>query len=493
MQKLTFSQSLQQRLSPQQIQFIKLLQIPTAELDQRIEEELEINPALEEGKEMQEKNKEDDYADDSYDDKDDYGDDFNDYESLDSSERFDVKEYMNQDDYSGYKMYSDGWDEDREAMPVVSISSLMESLEQQLGFLKLNEKQESIGKQLIGSIDDDGYIRRPVRSICNDLAFSQNLYVSEEEVGDVLHKVQKFEPAGIGARDLQECLSLQLERMRCHTQECLYAIDIIENYFEEFTKKHFEVIRKKLGTDQETLKDAIDLITRLNPKPGGISGNEGTAKYLMPDFIVTSENNKLEIILNSKNAPELRVSRSFSEMLDTYDKSDKKNKEVKETVTFVKQKLNAAKWFIDAIKQRQQTLLKTMEAIVKYQEEFFQDGDESKLKPMILKDIAEKIDMDISTVSRVANSKAVQTDFGIYPLKYFFSEGISTESGEDASSREVKNILKELIDSEPKHAPLSDDKLEKQLKKRGYKIARRTVAKYREQLNIPVARLRKQL
>ncbi|MGR3808914.1 RNA polymerase factor sigma-54 [Jiulongibacter sp. NS-SX5] len=491
MQKLTFSQSLQQRLSPQQIQFIKLLQIPTAELDQRIEEELEINPALEEGKEMQEKQKEEEYGESS--EQDDYADDFAEYDSLSAHETVDIKDYMSQDDYSGYKMYSDGWDDEREALPVVSINSLMESLEEQLGFIKLSEKEETIGKQLIGSIDDDGYIRRPVRSICNDLAFGQNLYVSEEEVEEVLEKVQKFEPAGIAARDLRECLLLQLERMNCHTEECRNAITIIDHYFEEFTKKHFEVIRKRLGVENEDLKEAIDLITKLNPKPGGSTGNESTAKYLMPDFIVTSENNKLEIILNSKNAPELRVSRSFSDMLDTYDKSDKKNKQVKETVTFVKQKLNAAKWFIDAIKQRQQTLLRTMEAIVKYQEEFFHDGDESKLKPMILKDIAEKIDMDISTVSRVANSKAVQTDFGIYPLKYFFSEGISTESGEDASSREVKNILKELIDSEPKHSPLSDDKLEKQLKKRGYKIARRTVAKYREQLNIPVARLRKQL
>jgi RNA polymerase sigma-54 factor len=275
--------------------------------------------------------------------------------------------------------------------------------------------------------------------------------------------------------------------------KCFHAKKIIERYFNEFTKKHFDIIQRKLDTDHDSLKEAITLITRLNPKPGSVGDADATATYLMPDFIVTADNGKLDIILNSKNAPELRVSRSFSEMLDTYDKSDKKSKSIKETVTFVKQKLDAAKWFIDAIVQRQQTLLRTMEAIVKYQYEFFWEGDESRLKPMILKDIAERIDMDISTVSRVANSKSVQTDFGIYPLKYFFSEGISTDSGEDASSREVKNILKELIDSEPKHAPLSDDKLEKQLKKRGYKIARRTVAKYREQLNIPVARLRKQL
>ncbi len=497
MQKLSLTHSLQQRLSPQQIQFIKLLQIPTAELDQRIEEELEINPALEEGMEFQEKSKDDDYQSDDY-ESDDYNsedyDDFSEFESIDYHEKVDVSDYVNQDDYAGYKMQSDtAWDDERESMPIVAMDSLMESLNQQLGFLKLNETDTQIGLQLVGSIEDDGYIRRPIRSICNDLAFGQNLYVSEEQVVSVLLKVQNFEPAGIGARDLQECLLLQVERFNCHTEPCFNALRILENHFEEFTKKHFDVIQRKLDTDHESLKEAIHLITRLNPKPGNLSSSGSSATYLMPDFIVTAENGKLDIILNSKNAPELRVSRSFSEMLDTYDKSDKKNKQIKETVTFVKQKLDAAKWFIDAIVQRQNTLLRTMEAIVKYQEEFFWEGDESKLRPMILKDIAELIDMDISTVSRVANSKAVQTDFGIYPLKYFFSEGISTDSGEDASSREVKNILKELIYSEPKHAPLSDDKLEKQLKKRGYKIARRTVAKYREQLNIPVARLRKQL
>jgi RNA polymerase sigma-54 factor len=497
MQKLSLNHSLQQRLSPQQIQFIKLLQIPTAELNQRIEEELEINPALEEGMEFQEKSKDEESQSDDY-ESDDYGsddyDDYSEFESIDYHEKIDVSDYLNQDDYAGYKMQSDtAWDDERESMPIEAIDSLMESLHQQLGFLKLDERQTNIGLQLIGSIEDDGYIRRPIRSICNDLAFGQNLYVSEEEVVSVLHKVQQFEPSGIGARDLQECLLLQVDRFNCFTNACENAKRILEFYFEEFTKKHFDVIQKKLDTNHETLKDAISLITRLNPKPGNLSNTGTSATYLMPDFIVTADNGKLDIILNSKNAPELRVSRSFSDMLDTYDKSDKKNKQIKETVTFVKQKLDAAKWFIDAIVQRQNTLLRTMEAIVKYQEEFFWEGKESKLKPMILKDIAEKIDMDISTVSRVANSKAVQTDFGIYPLKYFFSEGISTDSGEDASSREVKNILKELIDSEPKHAPLSDDKLEKQLKKRGYKIARRTVAKYREQLNIPVARLRKQM
>jgi RNA polymerase sigma-54 factor len=368
---------------------------------------------------------------------------------------------------------------------------------QQLGYLRMDARHESIGLQLIGSIEEDGYIRRPLRSICNDLAFTQNIYTTEEELSTILKKVQTFEPAGIGARDLRECLLLQLERKDQEDIEVEIAVRIITDFFDEFTKKHYEKIQRRLDIDDSIMKEAIRVITRLNPKPGNTGSGDSTAAYLMADFIVTNNNGKLDVILNSKNAPELRVSRSFAEMLDTYDKTDKngsaQHKSIKETVTFVKQKLDAAKWFIDAIKQRQQTLLKTMKAIVEYQRDFFLDGDESKLRPMILKDIANRIEMDISTVSRVANSKAVQTDFGIYPLKYFFSEGIATDSGEDASSREVKNILKELIENEPKNSPLSDDKLEKMLNKRGYNIARRTVAKYREQLNIPVARLRKQL
>jgi len=491
MQKLSLNQSLQQRLSPQQIQFIKLLQIPTAELDQRIEEELEINPALEEGMDV------DDRVKDEY-DNDEYGDDYDEYGEYEHYEGLDVKQYLDQEDYAGYKMYGDGWgDDDRDVMPVIATNTLAESLVQQLGYLRLDTRQESIGMQLIGSIEEDGYIRRPLRSICNDLAFTQNIYTTEEELVTLLRKVQSFEPAGIGARDLRECLLLQLDRKDHEDTEVEIAIKIINDFFDEFTKKHYEKIQRRLDIDDSAMKQAIKIITRLNPKPGNMGSGDSTAAYLMADFIVTNNNGKIDVILNSKNAPELRVSRSFAEMLDTYDKTDKngsaQHKSIKETVTFVKQKLDAAKWFIDAIKQRQQTLLKTMKAIVEYQREFFLDGDESRLKPMILKDIANRIEMDISTVSRVANSKAVQTDFGIYPLKYFFSEGIATDSGEDASSREVKNILKELIENEPKNSPLSDDKLEKMLNKRGYNIARRTVAKYREQLNIPVARLRKQL
>jgi RNA polymerase sigma-54 factor len=390
-------------------------------------------------------------------------------------------------------MQGDGpGDEDDREMPLAMTSTLTDSLLTQLGFLKLDERQSIIGKQLIGSIDNDGYIRRELEAIVNDLAFSQNVETTAEEVEDILHKIQSFDPPGIGARNLQECLLLQLDRKDHTNLAVTNAIKIIDDFFEEFTKKHYDKIQRRLNITDEEMKEAVTIITRLNPKPGGSSGDVRT-QYLIPDFMLVNNSGKLELSLNSRNAPELKISRSYAEMLDTYDKSNKKDKNIRETVTFVKQKLDAAKWFIDAIKQRQQTLLRTMNAIVQYQYDFFLTGDESKLRPMILKDIATTIDMDISTVSRVANSKAVQTEFGIYPLKYFFSEGISTDSGEDVSSREVKYILKELIDNEDKKVPLSDDKLEKILNDKGYNIARRTVAKYREQLNIPVARLRKEL
>jgi RNA polymerase sigma-54 factor len=486
MQKLNLSQVLSQKLSPQQIQFIKLLQVPTAELDTRIEEELEINPALEEGREEDVNNEapEEDFPDT--------------YEEIQTKDDRDLNldDYLN-DDYGGYKMQGDGNyspdEEDRE-IPISSGVSLHEQLLGQLGFLKLDERQKVIGRQLIGSIESDGYIRRELESIINDLAFSQNVETDIDEIEEILRKIQSFDPPGIAARNLQECLLIQLERKE-HAEDDVvqHAIKIVNESFEEFTKKHYPKIQKKLNIDDEELKQAVHLITKLNPKPGGTSDGLVKTQYIIPDFILSNTEGKLEISLNSKNAPELRVSRSYSEMFDAYDKSDKKDKKLKDTVTFVKQKLDAAKWFIDAIKQRQQTLLRTMHAILEYQEEFFLDGDETKLKPMILKDIAEKIEMDISTVSRVANSKSIQTEFGIFPLKYFFSEGIATDSGEDVSNKEVKSVLQSLVDGESKRKPLSDDKLVKILNDKGYNIARRTVAKYREQLQIPVARLRKEL
>ncbi|MBL3658900.1 RNA polymerase factor sigma-54 [Fulvivirga sediminis] len=477
MQKLGLTQSLQQKLSPQQIQFIKLLQIPTAELESRVEEELEENPALEEGKEEEPEEISDDYE-----------------ETETQDDELDVEDYLRDDDFSGYKMQGDGDNEDKE-MPIAMHSTLNERLMDQLGFLRLDDRQYVIGKQLIGSIESDGYIRRDVDSIINDLAFSQNIDTDVDEVEEILRKIQDFDPPGIAARDLQECLLLQLERRPDDQNVDVYvAKKILGECFDEFTKKHYSKIMKKLDIDDEDyVKDAIELIRKLNPKPGGSSAGLVRTQYLIPDFILSNDNGELELSLNSRNAPELRVSRSYSEMLQAYDKSDKSDKKLKDTVSFVKQKLDAAKWFIDAIKQRQHTLLNTMRAIVDFQYEYFLEGDESKLRPMILKDIANIINMDISTVSRVANSKSVQTDFGIFPLKYFFSEGIATDSGEDVSSREVKNELKMIIDEEDKKKPLSDDKLEKLLKAKGYNIARRTVAKYREQMNIPVARLRKEL
>ena len=477
MQNLKLTQSLQQKLSPQQIQFIKLLQVPTAELDARIEEELESNPALEEGADEPTTDTEKDYEEDY------------------SSSDIDVSDYLN-DDYSGYKMQGDGPsqdDEERET-PITAGSSLNDHLVSQLGFLRLDEHQESVAMQLIGSVEPDGYIRRDLDAIVNDLEFLQGIKTDREELERLLHLIQEFDPPGIAARDLRECLLLQLRRKE-PTEEVLLATELIERYFEEFTKKHYKKVIKRLGLDDEDqLKDALEVIVKLNPKPGGAVNTGGVrVQYLIPDFTITEDNGELNLTLNSRNAPQLRVSSSYADMMDAYDKSDKKDKKLKETVSFVKQKLDAAKWFIDAIRQRQQTLLNVMGSILEYQKEYFLSGDESALRPMILKDIADKVQMDISTISRVANSKSVQTEFGIFPLKYFFSEGIATESGEDVSSREVKHVLKEFIEAEDKKKPLSDDKLEKLLKEKGYQIARRTVAKYREQLGLPVARLRKEL
>ncbi len=523
MQKLIQNQIITQKLSPQQIQFIKLLQIPTAELQARIEEELESNPALEDNRDNDfEKDKEkererdkeskenedfdndfkDDYNDDynssntseDYSEEfNDYNDDANEYENDSNVDAISIDEYLRQDD-NGYQYQDNNYREDEKEMPIMMHSSLNDTLMGQLGFLRLTDTDEKIGEQIIGSLDNDGYLRRSLAAIVNDLAFAQNIEVEEKRVEEILREIQLFEPAGIGARDLKECLILQLERKVSENMLAELAIRLLDDCFEEFTKKHYDKIAKKLDFEPEELKEVIQIILKLNPKPGENSTSfTNTSQYLIPDFILKNDNGKLDVMLNSKNAPELRVNSSYADMLDTYSKSNKKDKNIRETVSFVKQKLDSAKWFIDAIKQRQQTLLRTMNAIIEYQYEFFQDGDESKFRPMILKDIADKIGMDISTISRVANSKAIQADFGIFPLKYFFSEGISTDAGEDVSSREVKFVLKEMVDNEHKKKPLSDDKLEKMLKSKGYQIARRTVAKYREQLNIPVARLRKKL
>jgi RNA polymerase sigma-54 factor len=493
MQKLSLSQSLQQKLSPQQIQFIKLLQIPTAELENRIEEELEVNPLLEEGPEDEYEERQ--HEMEAYHNEEERSENT---EEPTPQEDIDIKDYLRDDDYGSYKTQGDGDGDDEEdrEMPIPTSASLHESLMTQLGFLGLSEKQYAVGKQLIGSIEGDGYIRRELESIVNDLSFSQGIDTNLEEVESLLKRIQNFDPSGIAARNLQECLLLQLDRMDDGQHANVFvAKRILNECFEEFTRKHYAKLSKLLEVeDEEFVKDAIDLILRLNPKPGG-EMNTGMAKnqYIIPDFILTNNNGKLELSLNSRNAPELRISRSYTDMFQAYDKSDKKDKKLKEAVTFVKQKLDAARWFIDAIKQRQQTLMRTMRAIVDFQYEYFLDGDEAKLKPMILKDIADLIGMDISTVSRVSSTKTVQTDFGTFPLKFFFSEGIQTESGEEVSSREVKKLIKDLVAEEDKTKPLSDDRLEEILKEKGYVIARRTVAKYRETLNIPVARLRREM
>jgi len=487
MQRLSLSQSLSQKLSPQQIQFIKLLQVPTAELEGRIEEEMEENPALEEGvEEPSELSNDEDFNDDAPTSEEG--------EKTETKEdEINVEDYLRDDDISGYKMQGDGENPEDRDMPIATSSTLTEQLFTQLGYLKLDERQTVIAEQLIGSIESDGYIRRELEAILNDLAFAQNIDSTLEEVEDILTKIQDFDPPGIAARNLKECLLIQLDRIEQNPNTRL-AVRILDECFVEFTKKHYQKIIKKLDLeDEEDLKPAIEIITKLNPKPGGASTGLVKTQYIIPDFILSTRDGKIDIALNSRNAPELRVSSAYSDMFKAYKKSDKKDKKLRETVSFVKQKLDAARWFIDAIRQRQQTLLRTMNAMVEYQYQYFLSGDESKLRPMILKDIAEKINMDISTVSRVANSKAVQTEFGIFMLKYFFSEGITTESGDEVSSREVKNELKKIIDLEDKKKPLSDDKLEKMLKDKGYNIARRTVAKYREQLEISVARLRKEL
>lgn len=477
-------QKLQQKLSPQQIQLMKLLQIPTVNLEQRIKEELETNPALDEGNE-------EDNAEGSELDEFDREER---QEEQENAEDFDFSDYLD-DDTPDYKTrdYNYPDPDENKSMPIPVSQSFHEFLLTQIGMLNLNEKEEKIARQLIGSIDDDGYVRREMDAISDDLAFSQNLFVEETEIRLVLEKVQHLDPPGVGATSLQECLQIQLEKMDREDDAFKNALKIIEEHFESFTKKHYSKIQKSIGIDEEQLKDALEIILKLNPKPGSAfsSQSKSNQHYITPDFFIQNQNGELILTLNSRNAPELRINSGYRDMMESYSKSKKPNKREKETLMFIKQKIDSAKWFIDAIKQRQNTMLVTMQSIMEFQYDFFLTGDETKLKPMILKDIADKTQMDISTISRVANSKYVQTEFGTFLLKYFFSESLTTEDGEEVSTREVKKILNDLIEAEDKKKPLSDQKLTELLKEKGYNIARRTVAKYREQLSIPVARLRK--
>lgn len=490
------SQKLLQKLSPQQIQLMKLLQIPTANLEERIKEELEENPALEHGNED---TMPDEYASlDNNSEEGDFEGEADDVElSNDTAEKVDLDDFLrNEDDEGGGHDYGDdyyGSGEEKQGTPVRVETSFHDHLLDQLGMLELDDHRHKIAEQIIGSIDEDGYLRREVSALVDDLAFGQNIYTTVEEVNDLIKFIQQFDPAGVCAWTLQECLLLQLKRMPASTP-VKNAIEIIDSHFNEFIKKHYDKIQKQLGLNAQDFKEVINIIIKLNPKPGSAFSIINKAEsYIIPDFFVYNNNGVLELTLNAKNAPELRVSEGYKEMMRAYDRSDKKDKRQKEALLFIKQKLDAAKWFIDAIKQRQHTLLQTMSAIIDFQKEFFLTGDETNLKPMILKDIAQMTHLDVSTVSRVANSKFVQTEFGTYKLKYFFSEALQTESGEEVSTREVKIILNEIIGGENKRKPYSDEKLTDMLQEKGYNIARRTVAKYREQLNIPVARLRKEL
>ena len=497
MLRQNLQQKLLQKLSPQQIQFIKLLQVPTVSLDARIKEELEENPALE----MDEEGHADEFGDDMKDEFDNTADDEADMDgSAEEYDNVDISEYVVDDDgeIADYKMRDDNYPEmdDQKVIPIRVETSFHELVLNQLGMLELDERNFKIAEQIVGSLDDDGYLRRENSAIVNDLAFRQNIESSDQEVEEVIELIQQFEPAGICARDLQECLLIQLRhKLKANPASDIHAaINILEKYFDEFTKKHYEKIQRSLSLDDEQLRAIIQQIIKLNPKPGGNVGEVNKAEtYIVPDFFILNSGGKLELTLNSRNAPDLRISEGYRDMLKEYDKGSKRDKRQKEAVLFIKQKIDAARWFIDAIKQRQNTLLHTMTSIMEHQEEFFLTGDETTLRPMILKDIAEKTGLDISTVSRVANSKFVQTEFGTYRLKFFFSESLSTESGEEVSTREVKKILFDLVEAEEKRKPLSDERLTELLQEKGYNIARRTVAKYREQLNIPVARLRKQL
>ncbi|MBR8534750.1 RNA polymerase factor sigma-54 [Carboxylicivirga sediminis] len=482
MLKQSLQQKLLQKLSPLQIQVIKLLEIPTVQLEQRIKKELEENPILELEREQPDPDK----------------DEMDAPEQEIERDELSIDEYINNEDIPAYKLQSRNFSKDdkHEDIPFSTGATFHEHLIAQLGLRILSDRQRNIAEYIIGNVDEDGYLRREVDEIIDDLAFAQNIEVDEREALDVLEIVQDFDPAGVAARDLQECLILQIQRKDRTFPDIENAYQILRHHFEEFTRKHYDKIAKRLHIDEDELKDALGEILKLNPKPGSSYSNPmtKTVQHIIPDFILEIEDEQFQLSLNNRNVPELRISNAYSDMLQDYS-SNKKNQtqEKKDAVMFVKQKLDSAKWFIDAIKQRQNTLMTVMNSILDYQHDYFLEGDETKLKPMILKDIAERTNLDISTISRVSNSKYIQTHFGIFPLKYFFSEGMQTDSGEEVSTREIKKILEECIANEDKRKPLTDDKLAAILKEKSYNIARRTVAKYREQLNIPVARLRKEL
>lgn len=480
MLKQSLQQRLLQKLSPQQIQLMKMIQLPTQAFEQKLKQEIEENPALDTGKETDEDDEA--FADDYENDNDTIETDIN------------IDEYLSDDEIPSYKLNSNNYssDDEEKSIPYAAGKSFNQVLIEQLNTYSLSDTDYLIAEFLIGSIDESGYIRRPLEDIVDDLAFSQNVFTDIKAVLKILDIIHQLDPAGVGARDLKECLLLQLKRKK-ETKERVLAQRILNESFEQFVKKHYKKLILKYEVTENELREAIKEIEKLNPKPGGnYSGNSKIAEQIVPDFTITIEEGILNMQLNARNAPELHISREYNNLLKGYQESKNKSKSQKEAVFFVKQKLDAAKWFIDAVKQRQQTLLLTMTAIMNYQEAYFLTGDERKLRPMILKDIAEKVNMDVSTISRVANSKYVNTPYGTKLIKEFFSESMKNDKGEDVSTREIKKILQNLIAKEDKKKPVTDDKLAVLLKKEGYPIARRTVAKYREQLGLPVARLRKQ-
>lgn len=482
MLKQRLNLKLSQKLSPQQIQLMKLIQLPTLAFEQRVKQEYEENPALDTGKE-----------------KDEHEDEFKNETDVDERDvietDFDVDDYLSDDEIPNYRLKANNYsaDDEEKNVPYASGTSFSQYLKTQLQTYTFKADQEDIAFFLVGSVDDSGYIRRSLIDIVDDLAFTQNIFTDEASVEKVLKIVQSLDPPGVGARDLRECLLIQLKR-KTQTESVSLALKIIEEAFEKFSKKHYDKLTQKFSISEEKLKQAIEEIEHLNPKPGAsYSGGSKSVEHVIPDFAIHIKNGELELTLNGRNAPEMHISRDYSNMLKGYKEAKTKTKEQKEAVFFIKQKLDSAKWFIDAIKQRQETLYSTMYAIMMHQEDYFLTGDERNLKPMILKDIAEKIDMDISTVSRVANSKYVETPYGTFLIKSFFSESMKNEEGEDVSTREIKKILEMTIEAEDKKKPFTDAKLAELLKEKGYPIARRTIAKYREQLDFPVARLRKEI
>ncbi len=478
-------QKLLQKLSPQQIQMIKLLEVPAMQLEQRIKKELEENPALEEGPDEEEvQGEEEEDIDIEQEERD--------------QEEFALDDYLNDEDIPDYRLQVNNTSRDddrRDEIPYASGSSFHENLTSQFALRSDTDREDILGEYIIGNIDDDGYLRREIENMVDDLAFLQNITTDVNELNAILKIIQDLEPAGVGARDLRECLLLQIERKDQSVPSVALTRTVLSDYFEEFSRRHYEKIMAKLMISEEDMKGVIDEVLKLNPKPGGTVSDpySRSAQQIIPDFILDQSDNGFELSLNNRNVPELKVNRGYSEMLESYSRDKAAGKSNRDAILFVKQKLDSARWFIDAMKQRQNTLLLTMNAILAYQKEYFVEGDDTKLRPMILKDVAEMTGLDISTVSRVANSKYIQTHFGIYPLKFFFSEGMQTDAGDEVSTREIKRILQECLGNEDKRRPLTDEKLTEILQEKGYQIARRTVAKYREQLNIPVARMRKEI